>query len=171
MGPSCCLAPSGIFSMNPIERTAQVMGGSVRYGMPLVACELRSHEDKSLPSYRILRNDLGDTRVVKVGFSWPAFFLNVLWAVANGLWVVAFLILVLAVCGLVLFSSAVQSSPILVSLGAIFAEAAFLIFLGSRANDWLTSHLEGCGYVISTVVSAPSVPRALEIASTESHAA
>jgi len=139
--------------------------------MTLLAWKLRSHEDNSLPTYRILTNDLGDTRAVKVGFSWPAFFLNVLWAVANGLWVVALLILVLAVCGLILFSSAVQSSPVLVSLGAVSAEVALLTFLGARGNDVLASHLERRGYVKSSVVSAPNLPSALEIASTEPHAA
>ena len=135
--------------------------------MSLLAWKPKIHEDNSLPSYRILRNDLGDTRAVKVGFSWPAFCLNVLWAVANGLWAVALLIVVLAVCGLILFSSAVESSPVLVRLSAVAAGVAFLTFLGSRANDMLTSHLEGRGYSKSSVVSATNLPSALEIASTK----
>lgn len=139
--------------------------------MTLPAWKLGLHEDKSLPRYRILRNDVGDTRAVKTGFSWPAFFLNIVWAVANGLWAVGLLSVVLATCGFLLFSSAVESSPVLVPLGAASAGLAFLAFLGFRANDMLASHLEGQGYINSSVVSAPNLPGALEIAATDSPAA
>ncbi len=137
--------------------------------MTLLAWTPSLHEDNSLPKYRIMINDRGDIRAVKAGFSWPAFSLNILWAVANGLWLVAFLTVVLAGCGLLLFSSAAPSSPVLVLLGAASAGLAFLVFLGFRANDMLTSHLEGHGYINSSVVSAPNLPDALEIASTEPH--
>lgn len=124
-----------------------------------------------MPKYRILANPGGDIRPIKIGFSWPAFFLNVLWAVANGLWLVAFLILVLAFSGLILFASTIQSSLVLVGLTAVSAEAALLTFLGLRANDVLASHLERRGYVLTSVVSAPNLPTALDMASTERHAA
>jgi hypothetical protein len=137
-------------------------------GMTFLVWKRTFHEDNALPEYRILTNEVGDTRAVKVGFSWPALSLNVLWAVANGLWVVALLIVVLAACGVLLFANTAQSSAVLATLGAVSAGLAFLVFLGFRANDMLTSHLESRGYIKSSVVSAPNLPGALEIASTES---
>lgn len=139
--------------------------------MTSLAWRLSLYEDNVLPNYRILKKDFLDTRAVKVGFSWPAFSLNVLWALANGLWVVALLVVVLAACGLLLFSSSVQASPVFATVSAFSAGLAILVFLGFRANDMLASHLEGCGYIKTSVVSAPNLPGALELASAESHVA
>ena len=108
-----------------------------------------------VPSYRILRNDSGDVRAVKMGFSWPAMILNLVWFVANGLWVGAFLVFVLIAGGLVVLSSTIQTSPIAAFGLFVFAELAILGFLGLRGNEWLASHLESRGFSPRQEPSSP----------------
>ena len=124
----------------------------------------------ALPRYRILINDSSDLRAVKVGFSWPAFILNLIWLVANGLWLGALLIFVLIVGGLLLFGSAVQSSPVAASAVFVAAEIALLLYLGFRGNDWLASHLESRGYTQVRTLDATNFENALELASSDHHA-
>ena len=118
-----------------------------------------------------MSHESSDLRVVKVGFSWPAVLLNLIWLVANGLWLGAILVFVLAFAMLVLFGSAVQESPVAVSAIAVSAEIALLLFLGFRGNDWLASQLESRGYTISRILEAENFGEAVELATTDSHAA
>ncbi len=117
-----------------------------------------------MPNYRILSNDAGDVRAVKLGFSWPAFCLNLIWLVANGLWLGALLVSVLIFGGLLLFGAAAEESPRLAGAVAVVGELALLLFLGFRANDWLASHLESRGYTLRENIEAPDFPAALELA-------
>ena len=122
-----------------------------------------------MPSYRILKSDAGDSRVIKVGFSWPAFLLNMIWLIANGLWVGAILVFVLVVGALLVFRATVQKSPIVVSAIAVAAEMALLLFLGFRGNDWLAAHLESRGYKQIRTVEAVKFDDALKLATADPH--
>ena len=120
-----------------------------------------------MPRYRILTSDSSDLRAVKVGFSWPAFLLNLIRLVANGLWLGALLISVLFVGGFLLSSSAVQSSPVAASAGFVSAVIALLVYLGIRGNDWLASHLESRGYTHACTLDATNFENALELATSD----
>ena len=116
-----------------------------------------------MPKYRILSNDAGDLRAVKIGFSWPAFILNLIWLVANGLWIGAVLVFVLIVGGLLLFGAAAQESPgPAAGAIAVVGELTLLLFLGFRGNDWLAAHLESHGYTLRETLEAPNFPEALK---------
>jgi len=117
-----------------------------------------------LPNYRILSNDEGDFRAVKIGFSWPAFSLNLIWLVANGLWIGAVLVFVLIVGGLLLFGAAAQESPGPAGTIAVVGELTLLLFLGFRGNDWLAAHLESRGYTLRETLEAPNFPEAVKLA-------
>jgi hypothetical protein len=123
-----------------------------------------------VPNYRILKNDSGDVRAVKIGFSWPAMILNLVWLIANGLWLGALLVFVLIVSGLLVFSSALQESPIAASGLFVAGEIALLFFLGLRGNDWLASHLESRGYHHAQSLEAKGFAEALELAAPDHHA-
>jgi len=117
-----------------------------------------------LPNYRILSNDAGDFRAVKIGFSWPAFSLNLIWLVANGLWIGAVLVFVLIAGGLLLFGAAAQESPGPAGAITVVGELTLLFFLGFRGNDWLAAHLESSGYTLRETLEAPNFPAALKLA-------
>jgi hypothetical protein len=121
----------------------------------------------ALPSYRILTNDSSDMRVIKVGFSWPALLLNLIWLVANGLWLGATLVFVLIAGGLLLLGAAAQESPIVAGSIGLLGEIAVLVFLGLRANDWLTSQLESRGYTHVRTIEATNFDNAFELAASE----
>jgi hypothetical protein len=123
-----------------------------------------------LPSYRILRNDSSDMRIIKIGFSWPALLLNLIWLVANGLWLGAILVFVLIGGSWLLFGAAVQESPIAAGAIGLFGEIALLLFLGFRGNDWLASQLESRGYTHVRTVEATNFENALELAASDRHA-
>jgi Protein of unknown function (DUF2628) len=84
---------------------------------------------------------------VKVGFSWPAFWLGTFWAAAKRMWYPVFLLLV-PVDLLVWFVSGYaqgQKSPGL----ALAAPALLLLYMlvrGHFGNRWVTSHLVRNGY-------------------------
>ena len=131
---------------------------------------LQSQHEKrgtALSSYRILTHESSELRVVKIGFSWPAFLLSLIWLVANGLWLGAILVSVMIFGMLALFGSAVQESPVVVSLILFAGELALLLFLGSRGNDWLASQLESRGYTHALTVEAESFTEAWERAATD----
>jgi hypothetical protein len=118
----------------------------------------------TMTTYRIFKNASGDTRAVKVGFSWPAMILNMIWTIANGLWLGSVLVLVLIFGGLLLFAATVQESPVVASAMVVAGEVALLSFLGFRGNDWLASHLESQGYALMEVVEAPNPIDAVALA-------
>jgi len=124
-----------------------------------------------LPNYRILSNNAGDFRAVKIGFSWPAFSLNLIWLVANGLWIGAVLVFVLIVGGLLLFGAAAQESPGPAGAITVVGELTLLFFLGFRGNDWLAAHLESRGYKLRQTLEAPNFPEALRLAAPDPPAA
>jgi hypothetical protein len=117
-----------------------------------------------LPSYRILKNDSSEMRVIKIGFSWPALLLNLIWLVANGLWLGATLVFVLMAGGWLLFSAAAQESPIAAGAIGLFGGIALLLYLGFRGNDWLASQLESRGYTLGETLEATNFPEAHKLA-------
>ena len=96
--------------------------------------------------------------------------LNLVWLVANGLWLGALLVFVLVAGGLLIFASAVSESPMAASGVFIVAALALLIFLGFRGNDWLASHLESRGYTLTLVLEARNFAEAFELATPDHHA-
>ncbi len=120
-----------------------------------------------MPDYRILKKDSGDVRAIKIGFSWPAAVLNLIWLVANGLWLGAFLVFLLVAGGLILLGSAVQESPVAAGSFFVFSVIALLFFLGLRGNDWLASHLESQDYRHAQTLEAGGFAEALELAASD----
>jgi hypothetical protein len=121
----------------------------------------------ALPSYRILKHDSSETRIIKIGFSWPALILNLIWLVANGLWLGATLVFVLIGGGLLLFGAAVEESPIAAGAIGLLGGIGLLLFLGFRGNDWLASQLESRGYRHARTVEATNFENAFELADSD----
>jgi hypothetical protein len=88
-----------------------------------------------------------DMVLVKEGFSWPAFYFSVLWALYHRMWLtVALLFAVAALLGAAVeaLDPARQAA---VSLG-------FSALVGSFANDWRRAALESRGFEEAGVVAA-----------------
>jgi hypothetical protein len=82
-----------------------------------------------------------DIVFVKEGFCWPAFFFSVLWAIWNGLWLVALLFLLLE-AGLGLLFDLFLFDP----LSQVILSLLLAIAIGLTANDLRRWTLSRRGY-------------------------
>ena len=71
-----------------------------------------------------------DVVLVKEGFCWPALFFSVIWALWNGLWLVALLFLLLELALSFLFDLLLIGAPTQIALSLVLA-----IAIGFFAND------------------------------------
>ena len=89
-----------------------------------------------------------DIILVKEGFSWPALFFSVLWAIWNGLWLVALLFLLLEVGLGFLFDLFLVGPVTQVVLSLLLA-----ILIGFVANDLRRWTLSRRGFHLAGVVA------------------
>ena len=90
-----------------------------------------------------------EARLVKEGFSWPAFLIPPLWLLYHRLWLAFFLV---AVFGLLLD----------VGLGLVGADTAitlvaavgFSLFIGFGAHDWRRAKLDRLGFRMAGIVAS-----------------
>jgi len=94
--------------------------------------------------------------LVKEGFSWPAFFFGIVWALYHRLWLVAALLLLLTV-GLGVAFEELRLNQISISL--VFFAIAVLV--GMFGNDWKRDALHRRGYRADGVVTAANLETAL----------
>lgn len=94
--------------------------------------------------------------LIKEGFSWPAFFFSLPWALWNRLWLAAVLVVLLAV--------ALDTSLMFAGFGDIVRGAAGLGFsaiVGYLANDWRRARLARRGIRMAGIVAASGADMAL----------
>lgn len=94
--------------------------------------------------------------LVKEGFNWSAALFSLVWALANGLWMAASLILVGGVA-IELALSLSGADP----LTAAAAALAYLLVIGYQGNGWLRATHEGRGWRMAGVSAAPDRDAAL----------
>jgi hypothetical protein len=94
--------------------------------------------------------------LVKEGFSWPAFFFGVIWALAKGLWLTALVLAVVAVALVVGLQLVGADAPV-----AAAAWFAFALIVGFGGNDWRRAKLVRRGLRLSGVIAAPGLDSAL----------
>jgi hypothetical protein len=90
-----------------------------------------------------------DPVLIKEGFSWPAFFFSLPWALWNRLWLVALLVVVVA--------GALDVSLMYAGLNEVVRFAAGLgysVIVGYLANDWRRSRLARRGLRMEGIVAA-----------------
>ena len=104
---------------------------------------------------------------VKVGFSWPAFFLGIIWLVFKGMWKYAGIFFVIYLI-MTFIQNSISSSDLEPGLEATYVlmvritHLFILIILGFKGNFWRESTLREKGYIFITTVHADSPARALE---------
>jgi hypothetical protein len=101
-------------------------------------------------------------RLVKAGFSWPAFWLTIFWAAYKRLWLHA----ALAILALLALTAAEQALTIFQSVLTVqyllVGQFVINVLFGMYGNYWSKVNLEKCGYQRSTVVRAYSYFEALD---------
>ena len=99
---------------------------------------------------------LSRTVLVREGFNWLAFFFAPFWALAEGLWLAAALLI--AALG------AIIAVPLVLGLGpvpTVVLGLGYAVLAGMSANDLRRAGLAARGYRLAEVVAAPSRAQAL----------
>ena len=111
-------------------------------------------ESQGLLEFRVFKNDAGQCRAVRIGFSWAAFFFGPFWCLAVGTWELALLTLIgtlfLAVFLFLIF-------PVFI----VLAPLGMGMLLGKGGNVMLEWKLESLGYQCIARVRADSEEDAL----------
>ncbi len=97
--------------------------------------------------YKVYRHPVRDYRAVKLGFSWPAFFFDYLWALFKGLWGRFLLLLgldLLLVVGVMWIAGGAGDGAVVL---VIVGELIIAFWRGSRGNTWRGTALIHRGFV------------------------
>lgn len=90
-----------------------------------------------------------DVVLVKEGFSWPALFVTVLWAIWHQLWLGLVLYIVVALA----LGAAAAVLELSDEAGMLLA-LAYAVLVAAHANDWRRRSLARRGYRFDAVVAA-----------------
>jgi len=107
--------------------------------------------------FNIYRNDSGDYKAVKNGWSWPGFFFQWIWLLSNGLWLITILYFILIFS----FFSLIKSNYI-ECLRDILAVLTPTIF-GAFGNIWKANNLLEKNYSFKGIVTASDLTNAINI--------
>ncbi len=114
-----------------------------------------------MKNYRVFRHPTGIQEVVKLGWSWPAFFFGVIWALIKNLWTIAIVTAVgLFLLGFILGSSgAEEDAAMLLNLLSL----VIAIIFGMNGNAWREASLISRGYEHVDTVTAANPEGALAL--------
>jgi Protein of unknown function (DUF2628) len=112
-----------------------------------------------MKAFKIYKHPISGHEAVKIGFSWPGFFFNVIWMLSKKLWGLAgfwfALYVVLSMIEIVADDS--DSAPALQSI-VYFALAggyfALALAPGFKGSEWRTNNLEKRGFELIREVQA-----------------
>ncbi|AOM01086.1 MULTISPECIES: DUF2628 domain-containing protein [Cobetia] len=111
-----------------------------------------------MASFRILTHPEHGTRAVKIGWSWPAFFFGLFWALYKRMWLLA-----ASLFGFIVLSSVFIPATM---EGQLISNVLFLglnLTISMKGNQWYASLLETQGYQEQAQVSARNPDDALAV--------
>ncbi len=125
-----------------------------------------------MKQFKIFEHPTKGLDAVKIGFSWPAFFLGIIWLIFKGMWKYAGIFFVIYLIMSFIQSSISSSNiePVLVSTYTLMIRITHLLILttlGFKGNFWRESSLREKGYAFMTTVYADSHTKALQIIKNE----
>lgn len=97
-----------------------------------------------MKQYKIFRNASGQVEAVKQGWSWPAFFFSVIWAIAKRLWIIA-IWAILIVMAIGTFLSLNVGYEYSYEITNIISLLVYVVF-GVYGNRWREKHLLTRGF-------------------------
>lgn len=107
-----------------------------------------------MKQFKIYANPLGAHEAVKQGWSWPAFFFGMIWALVKKMWTLGFGVIavffVLGFMGGVAGGDLEQLIDSLTSIGGLLLGIVF----GLNGNKWRESNLVSRGYDFKDTISA-----------------
>ena len=111
-----------------------------------------------MKTFKVYKHPTQGLEAVKVGFSWPAFFFNIVWMLLKKLWALALLwfgfYFVLALIKTVTASAEESGAQALVYLLLWGAYVALNLVPGFKGNQWREANLVKRGYEL--VGTAPA---------------
>jgi len=111
-----------------------------------------------MASFRILTHPQHGTRAVKIGWSWPAFFFGMFWALYKRMWLLAG-----SLFGFIVLSSVFIPATM---EGQLISNVLFLglnLTISLKGNQWYASLLETQGYREQAQVEARNSDDALAV--------
>jgi uncharacterized RDD family membrane protein YckC len=114
-----------------------------------------------MKQFKIFKSPAGEVQVVKQGFSWPAFFFNVTWAMFAKMWLIV-------IC--VLFFFIILGITIVITTGSVVTETggalinfASSIIFGFYGNSWREKNLLSRGFDLKDTVTAANKDGAIAL--------
>jgi uncharacterized membrane protein YgcG len=111
-----------------------------------------------MASFRILTHPEHGTRAVKIGWSWPAFFFGLFWALYKRMWLLA-----ASLFGFIVLSSVFIPATM---EGQLISNVLFLglnLTISMKGNQWYASLLETQGFTQQAQVEARNPGDALAV--------
>ena len=94
--------------------------------------------------YRIFEHPAGNIEAVKLGWSWPAFFFPVIWALFKKMWWLGGCVFAFSFLAFLLPDEALYESAILDVIAVI--EIVLRFIFGVNGNRWRENNLQSRGY-------------------------
>ena len=117
--------------------------------------------------YRIFVHEQGGIEAVKIGFSWPAFFFNSVWAAYKQMWGIAsavffFAFLIGFISGFTraLMETDPSEGVTLLQWLADLTLGLITVYVGSKGNDWYAKKLLKRDFRFAVNIVAPDPDRA-----------
>lgn len=109
-----------------------------------------------MSQYRIYSDTTGELEAIKAGWSWPAFFFNVIWALTKGMWeLVIAILLIFLIAGMFV---RMTDGNIMWTNGL---SLAISLLMGATANPLQARKLATYGFEPIAMVSANSPEQAI----------
>ncbi|MGL5500736.1 MAG: DUF2628 domain-containing protein [Plesiomonas shigelloides] len=114
-----------------------------------------------MKQYKIFRNASGQVEAVKQGWSWPAFFFSVIWAIAKRLWIIA-IWAILIVMAIGTFLSLNVGYEYSYEITNIISLLVYVVF-GVYGNRWREKHLLTRGFKHVETLTAANPAGAVDL--------
>ncbi|MEJ8678778.1 DUF2628 domain-containing protein [Plesiomonas shigelloides] len=114
-----------------------------------------------MKQYKIFRNASGQVEAVKQGWSWPAFFFSVIWAIAKRLWIIA-IWAILIVMAIGTFLSLNVGYEYSYEITNIISLLVYVVF-GVYGNRWREKHLLTRGFKHVDTLTAANLAGAVAL--------
>lgn len=112
--------------------------------------------------YKIFVHPAGILEAVKIGWSWPAFFFSIVWALTKKMWLIASGTLLIAIVfGLFLafFHVSDDQASLLLDISGLIANLIF----GAKGNSWRMDKLLDRGFDDADTVTAANKDGAIAL--------
>lgn len=111
-----------------------------------------------MTTYKVYTHPTNGVEAVKVGFSWPAFFFSIFWAMFKKMWMVALILfgaaLAIAVAQYLIFGEATSTASTSVDR---VSNLVYAVIVGNLGNGLRERNLLSRGYVFAHETEASSV--------------